>query len=135
MDVFAWNHLDMIKIDPMLASHKLNIIPMAKPVRKKVRRFHLDRHQIIQIEVNNFMRAGFIREVKYLEWLANVVVVPKTGGKCRVCVDYTDLNESCPKDSFPLSCINHIVDASAGPWDTIISGRFLWVPPNSLAPT
>ena len=30
IDVFAWNHSDMIGIDPVLASHKLNIIPSAK---------------------------------------------------------------------------------------------------------
>ena len=45
---------------------------------------------------------------------ANVVVVPKKGSKWRVCVDYTDLNEACPKDSFPLSSIDQIVDASTG---------------------
>ena len=27
-------------------------------------------------------------------------------------MDYTDLNEACPKDSFPLPRINQIVDAS-----------------------
>ena len=27
-------------------------------------------------------------------------------------MDYTDLNKACPKDSFPLPWINHIVDAS-----------------------
>ena len=64
----------------MLASHKLNIIPMAKPVRHKVRLFHSDRHQIIQAKVDNLLRVGFIREVKYPKWLANVVVVPKKGG-------------------------------------------------------
>ena len=47
-DVFAWSHLDMVGIDPNLASHKLNIIAMEKPVRQKIRRFHPDRHQIIQ---------------------------------------------------------------------------------------
>ena len=31
-----------------------------------------------------------------------------------MCVDYTDLNDSCPKDSFPLPRINQIVNASAG---------------------
>ena len=36
------------------------------------------------------------------------------GGKWRVCVDYTDLNEACPKDSFPLPQINQIVDATVG---------------------
>ena len=60
------------------------------------------------------IKAGFIWEVKYPERLANVVVVPKKGGKWRVCVDYTDLNEACPKDSFPLPHIVQIVDATAG---------------------
>ena len=52
--------------------------------------------------------------MEYLEWLANVVVVPKKGGKWRVCVDYTDLNDVCLKDSFPLPRIEQIVDASIG---------------------
>ena len=79
-----------------------------------MRRFHPDRHQIINTEVDNHLVAGFIREVKYPEWLANVVVVPKMGGKWHVCVDYIDLNEACPKDSFPLLRIYQIVDAIAG---------------------
>ena len=98
----------------MLASHKMNIIPAAKPLRQKVRRFHSDHHQIIQANVDNLLRASFIKDVKYLEWLANVVVVPKKSGKWRVCVDYTDLNEACPKDSFPLPHIDQIIDASTG---------------------
>ena len=64
--------------------------------------------------MDNLLRAGFIREVKYLKWLANVVLVPKKGGKWRVYVDYTDLNEACPKDSFPLTRIDQIVDSSTG---------------------
>ena len=113
-DVFAWSHSDMAGIYPTLASHKLNIIALMKPDRHKIRRFYSDRHQIIQTEVDNLLSAGFLREVKYLEWLANVVVVPKKGSKWRVCVDYTDLNEACPKDSFPLPQIDQIVDANAG---------------------
>ena len=64
--------------------------------------------------MDNLLEAGFIREIKYQEWLANVVVVPKKGGKRRVCVDYTDFKEACPKDSFSLPRIDKIVDASAG---------------------
>ena len=81
LDVFAWNHSDMTLIDLMLASHKLNIIFAAKLVRQEVRCFHPDRHQIIHVEVDNLLRASFIREVKYPEWLANVVVVPKKSDK------------------------------------------------------
>ena len=96
----------MVGINPTLASHKLNIIATAKPVRQKIRRFHPDRHQVIQTEVDNLLSASFIKEVKYPEWLANVAVVPKKGGKWQVCVDYTDLNETFPKDSFPLPRID-----------------------------
>ena len=31
-----------------------------------------------------------------------------------MCVDYTDLNDACPKDSFPLPRIDQIVNASVG---------------------
>ena len=48
MDVFAWTHSDMVGINPIHASHKLNVILSARSVRQKVRRFHLDRHQVIQ---------------------------------------------------------------------------------------
>ena len=111
-DVFAWTHLDMTGISLMNASYKLNVLSSARLVRQRVRRFHPDRHQIIQAEVDNLLKVGFIREVKYLEWLAIVVVVPKKGGKWRVCVDYVDLNDACTKDSFPLPRIDQIVDAS-----------------------
>ena len=104
----------MSGISPIHASHKLNVAPSAKPVKQKVRRFHPDRHLVIQTEVDNLLHNGFIRLVKYPEWLANMVVVPKKGNKWRVCVDYTHLNDACPKDSFLLPHIDQIVDASTG---------------------
>ena len=113
-DVFPWTHSDMIRINPVHASHKLNVVSFARPVRQRVRRSHPDRHQVIQVEVDNLLKVGFIREVKYPEWLVKVVGVPKRGGKWRVCVDYTDLNDTYPKHNFPLPHIDQIVDASAG---------------------
>ena len=43
-----------------------------------------------------------------------MVVVPKKEGKWRVYVDYTNLNNACPKDSFPLPRIDQIVDSTIG---------------------
>ena len=114
IDVFAWTHSNITDISPTHASHKLNVAPSARPIRQRVRRFHPNSHQIIQAEVDNLLNVGFIKEVKYPKWLANVVVVPKKGSKWRVCVDYTDLNDACPKDSFLLPRIDQIVDASFG---------------------
>jgi hypothetical protein len=31
-----------------------------------------------------------------------------------MCVDYTSLNKACPKDLFPLPCIDQVVDSTAG---------------------
>ena len=104
----------MLGISPVHASHKLNVTPFAKPVKQKVRCFHPNSHLVIQTEVDSLLHNGFIKTVKYPEWLANVVVISKKGNKWRVCVDYTDLNDTYPKDSFPLPRIDHIVDASAG---------------------
>ena len=59
-------------------------------------------------------RVGAIKEVFYSEWLANIVVVKKKNGKWRVCVDFIDLNKACPKDPFPLSRIDQLVDITVG---------------------
>ena len=59
-------------------------------------------------------QARAIKEVFYLEWLANTVVVKKKSGKWWVCVDFTDLNKACPKDPFPIPWIDQLVDATVG---------------------
>ena len=58
------------------------------------------------------MVVEFIKEVKYPDWLTNVVVVPKKDGKWQVCVNYTNLNDVYPNDNFPLPQIDQIVDST-----------------------
>jgi hypothetical protein len=31
-----------------------------------------------------------------------------------MCVDYTGLNKACPKDHFPLLCIDQVIDSTVG---------------------
>ena len=64
-------------------------------------------------EVEKLLTAGFIREVYYPKWLANVVMVKKSNGKWRMCVDFTDLNNACTKDSFLIPRIDQLVDSTA----------------------
>ena len=65
-------------------------------------------------EVDRLLGAGSIAEVCYPEWLANPVVVKKKNGKLRVCIDFTDLNKACPKDSYHLPNIDRLVESTVG---------------------
>ena len=81
LDVFAWSHEDMLGISPEVIQHKLNVDPEQKLVQQRRRTFTLERDQAIAEEVTKLLTAGFIREVYYPEWLANVVLVKKANGK------------------------------------------------------
>ena len=43
-------------------------------------------------------------------------MVKKANGKWRMCVDFTNLNRACPKDSYPLPHIDVLVDSTARHW-------------------
>ncbi|XP_028062797.1 uncharacterized protein LOC114266101 [Camellia sinensis] len=70
--------------------------------------------KITQMLVKVGLDPGFIREVQYPTWLANIVPVKKKNGQIRVCIDFRDLNEACPKDDFLLPITELLVDATTG---------------------
>ncbi|XP_058223073.1 uncharacterized protein LOC131332789 [Rhododendron vialii] len=111
--VFAWTPYEMPGIDPSFICHELNIDWAKHPIVQKARRSSPIHSEAVINEVNRLLNAKAIREVQYPRWLANTVVVKKKNGKWRVCVDYSNLNDACPKDFFPLPRIDQLVDATA----------------------
>ncbi|XP_050249118.1 uncharacterized protein LOC126696415 [Quercus robur] len=75
LDVFAWSHEDMPGIAPEVIQHKLNVNSERKLVQQRRRVFAPERDQAVADEVTKLLIAGFIREVYYPEWLANVVLI------------------------------------------------------------
>jgi Reverse transcriptase (RNA-dependent DNA polymerase). len=94
--------------------HSLHVKEEAKPIKQRLRCFAQDRKDAIKEELTKLLAAGFIKEVLHPDWLANPVLVQKKTGQWRMCVDYTDLNKSCPKDPFGLPRIDQVVDSTAG---------------------
>ncbi|KAA3485494.1 RNA-directed DNA polymerase (Reverse transcriptase), Ribonuclease H-like protein [Gossypium australe] len=113
-DVFAWSYQDMPGQSTDIVVHRLPIKEEYKPVQQKLRRMRPDVLLKIKEEVKKQFDAGFLQMVKYSEWVANIVLVPKKDGKVRMCVDYRDLNKASPKDNFPLPHIDTLVDNTAG---------------------
>nr|XP_027072113.1 uncharacterized protein LOC113696930 [Coffea arabica] len=113
-DVFAWNYSEMPDLDPRVAVHNLSVKRGTKPVKQTQKRFRPELIPLIENEINRLIETGFIREVKYSTWISSIVPVRKKNGQIRVCVDFRDLNEACPKDDFPLSITELMVDATTG---------------------
>ncbi|XP_071724381.1 uncharacterized protein [Rutidosis leptorrhynchoides] len=112
--VFTWIAEDMLNIDPSVIVHRLNINPTAKAVKQKKRAYALGRQTAIAYEVEKLMKAKFIEEIKYPEWLSNPVIVKKNNGKWRICIDFRDLNATCLKDRYSLPRIDILIDATTG---------------------
>ena len=97
-----------------VAEHALHIRVGSRPVKQQLRCFNKKKQRAIGEELARLLDTGFIKEVYHLEWLDNPVLVKKKNGKLRMCVDYTSLNKACPKDLFPLPCIDQVVDSTSG---------------------
>jgi len=101
-------------VDPRIISHRLSVCKKARPVAQKKRRMGEEKRNAAALEVQKLLEARFIKEIHYITWLANVVLVKKSNGQWRMCVDYTSLNKACPKDAYPMPSIDRLVDGAAG---------------------
>ena len=81
IDVFAWNVYEAPGVDPSFICHHLNVNPSVTPKKQPPRCSSKDHSDAVKDKVMNLKQAGAIKEVFYLEWLANTVVVKKKNGK------------------------------------------------------
>ena len=112
--VFAWSYKDMPRIDTDTVQHCIPTDPTMKPVKQKLRRMKPEWTLKIKEEIEKQYNARLMRVVNYLEWLANVVLMPKQDKKVKMCVDFRDLNKASPKDDFPFPHIDILIDNAVG---------------------
>ncbi|KAL0295133.1 UNVERIFIED_CONTAM: hypothetical protein Sradi_6850400 [Sesamum radiatum] len=119
-------------LDPNVAVHHLSVKKGARPVKQGQRRFRPELIPLIEGEVNKLIEVSFIREVKYPMWISSIVPVRKKNGQIRVCVDFRNLNNACPKDDFPLPIAELMIDATTGhklypSWmDRLGTTKYVW---------
>ena len=112
-EVFAWEPDQLVGVPRGVIEHHLKVCPNVRHVKQRAQRQSMEKQTFIVQETRKLEAARAIREVRYPEWLANPVVVPKKGGKERMCLDFTNLNKACPQDPFPLPRMDQIVDSTA----------------------
>ena len=81
IDAFAWNAYEASGIDLNFICHHLNVNPSVTPRKQPPQRSSKYHFDAVRDEVRKFKQIGAIKEVFYLEWLANTMVVKKKNGK------------------------------------------------------
>ena len=114
LDIFAWSAYEAPGIDLEFICHHLNANPNATPKKQLPQWSSKEYYEVVKYEIRKLKQVRAIKEVFYLEWLANMLVVKKKSGKWRVCVDFTYLNKACPKDPFSIPKIDQLVNATFG---------------------
>ena len=66
--------------------------------------------KIIKSGVKKLIDSDFIRKEQHLDWVTNIVPIPKKNKKIQICIDYCDLNAACPKNEFSLPITDGMID-------------------------
>ena len=74
VDVFAWSAYEALKVDPNFIYYYLNINPSITPKKQPPQCSSKDHSDAVKNEVIKLKQVGAIKEVFYLEWLANTMV-------------------------------------------------------------
>ncbi|GJU05654.1 hypothetical protein Tco_1122084 [Tanacetum coccineum] len=73
-----------------------------------------EKSQVIIKEVAEWLKAGIVRPVKYPTWISNPVLVNKVDRSWRMCIDFKNINATCPKDYYPLPEIDSKIESVMG---------------------
>ncbi|UYV78565.1 K02A2.6-like, partial [Cordylochernes scorpioides] len=111
-------------------NYKISLQPDAKPYALCTpRRVPISLMKQVKEQLEEMTRLGVIESVEEpTEWCAGMVAVSKPGGKIRICVDLTKLNQYIRRENYPLPATEHILgqlgnacyfsklDANSGFW-------------------
>ena len=100
VDCFAWEYSEMPGLSRDLVEHRLPIKAGFRPYKQPSRHFNPIMYDLIK---------------GWFEWISNIVSVEKKdSGKIRVCIDFRDLNKATPKDEYPMSIADILINKTSG---------------------
>jgi hypothetical protein len=109
-DVFSLSEFDIGRTG--LVKHYIDT-GNARPFQQQLRRHPIAHLDAIDAQVDTLVKTG-MASPSMAPWASNVVLVKKSDGSLRFCIDYRQLNQLTVKDSFPLPRIDTCFDALGG---------------------
>ena len=92
-----------------VVTHTIEIEHGAVPFKEQVRRLGPDKKLIADEQIETLLQMGIIRPSRS-PYASAIVLVKKSDGSSRFCIDFRKLNDITIKDSFPLPVIADHVD-------------------------
>lgn len=92
-------------------THK--IVTNSPPIKQRYYPVSPFKQKLIDAELDKMLKAGIVEPSKSA-WSSPVLLVPKSNGEQRFCVDFRKLNSVTEKDAYPLPYISSILDKLGG---------------------
>jgi hypothetical protein len=64
---------------------------------------------VIEREIKKLLDAKTIIPLRYSKWIGSLVLLRKTNGEIRLCVDFRNINKFSKKDNYPLPEMEHLL--------------------------
>src|SRR5215218_3746717 len=101
-------------LDRSIIEHRLPLKKGFRPFQQRARQMKAEILEEVKKEIEKMLNAGFIKPCRYAEWISNVVPMEKKDGRWRVAIDFRNLNNANPKDEYPMSVAETLINAAAG---------------------
>lgn len=89
--------------------HKIRLKRDAIPKVAKLRTIPLALRKDVESELNKMESEGVIERIDSSEWVSPIVIVRKSSGSLRICIDLRHLNKNVVADKFPLPRIDDLL--------------------------
>ena len=95
---------------------KLHINDSVKPVAQSPRRKPFQLREKVDCKLNELLASDIIEEVPDgpTEWVSPLVVIPKSDGDIRMCVDMRRANEAIDRERHPIPTVEEILHSLNG---------------------
>jgi hypothetical protein len=101
-------------IPPDVAQHRIELDTSISPIHQAKYRLNPNYIAIVKQDIDKLPITSFCKLVEEAIWLSPIVVVPRTNGKLRICVDFGKLNATTKKDPYPLPFTDEVINTIVG---------------------
>ncbi len=91
-----------------LVQHHIETLP-GEVARSRPYRLPEHKKNVVREELKAMLNLGVIEE-SHSDWASPIVLVPKTDGSVRFCVDYRKLNAVSKFDAYPMPRVDELLD-------------------------